>query len=168
MSVSMHELAVPVLKQGLRGLDIVAGKGAAFVREGGAPEDELIDARLAPDMFPLVSQFQIATDHAKGSVSRLAGREVPSWPDTERSFAEIRVRIARAIDYVDGFSPDELAGSEAREIRLKLGDRAVEFSGLRYLTGFALPNFYFHLTTAYDILRSRGVLLGKRDFMGRG
>ena len=119
-------------------------------------------------MFPLSRQIQIATDHAKGAAARLAGREVPKFEDSEQSFDELKARIAKVLDFVNSVEVAEIDGSEEREITLTIGGNPMVFTGMRYLLHFALPNFYFHASTAYGILRQKGVQLGKRDFMGRG
>ncbi|MDG4881321.1 DUF1993 family protein [Mesorhizobium sp. WSM4884] len=126
-----------------------------------------LTARLAPDMFALTRQVQIATDHAKGAPSRLAGREVPKYEDNESSFEELHARIAKTLDHLATFSAADLDGSEERTIELRLAGREVSLSGLQYLLHAAMPNFYFHITTAYDILRHNGVPLGKSIFLGR-
>jgi hypothetical protein len=117
-------------------------------------------------MFPLVRQVQIATDHAKGCCARLAGVEVPKYADDETTFADLRARIARTTEFVRGFEPGDIDGSEERDVTITAGGRELRFKGQQYLVTFALPNFYFHVTTAYDILRHCGVPIGKRDFMG--
>jgi hypothetical protein len=119
-------------------------------------------------MLPLTKQVQIATDHAKGATSRLAGREVPRYEDNEASFADLQARVAKTRDYLATFKPEELVGSEDRTVTLKLGGNDMEFKGQKYLLDMAMPNFYFHVTTAYDILRHNGVPLGKSVFLGRG
>ena len=116
-------------------------------------------------MFALTRQVQIATDHAKGACCRLAGREVPKYEDTEQSFAELQARITRTRELVDSFQPGDIDGSEARIIELRLGQRELSLPGSQYLLNVALPNFYFHVTTAYGILRHNGVPIGKRDFL---
>ena len=126
-----------------------------------------LDARLAPDMLKLTKQVQIATDFAKGASSRLAGREVPRYEDNEASFAELQARIAKTRDYLATFKPADFEGSEERTVTLKVGGKDVEIKGQKYLLDVAMPNFYFHITTAYDILRHNGVPLGKGNFLGR-
>ncbi|HEU0223766.1 MAG TPA: DUF1993 domain-containing protein, partial [Paracoccaceae bacterium] len=167
MSLSMYDASAPLFLQGLKGLAIVLGKGEAFARETGLDPAELIGARLAPDMFPLSAQVQIATDQAKGALGRLAGREVPRWEDNETSFAELQARLAKAVAYAESFRREEFEGAENRRVELRTRVRTLEFIGLDYLLHFALPNFFFHVTTAYDILRWKGVGLGKRDFLAR-
>jgi hypothetical protein len=125
-----------------------------------------LEARLAPDMFTLTRQVQIATDQVKGGMSRLAGAEVPSWPDNEASFADLASRIDKALAHVTLFKPAQYEGFEGRKIELKFPNVTLEYTGKDYLLGHVLPNFYFHMTTAYAILRHNGVALGKRDFLG--
>ncbi|MBX6323532.1 MAG: DUF1993 domain-containing protein, partial [Rhodospirillaceae bacterium] len=126
----------------------------------------LLGARLYPDMFPFTRQVQLASDFAKGAGARLAGLEVPRYEDTETTFDELKARIGRTLDFLDGLKPAQFEGAEEREIALTIAGQPIRFKGLGYLTGFALPNFYFHAATAYDILRHCGVEIGKRDFMG--
>ena len=117
-------------------------------------------------MLPFTSQVQIATDHAKGAAARLAGREVPKYPDTEQTFDELKARIARTLDFIGSVPAAEIDGSEEREITLTIGGNPRTFKGQPYLLHFALPNFFFHVTTAYDLLRHNGVPIGKRDLIG--
>ena len=126
----------------------------------------LLGARLFPDMLPMIKQVQIATDHAKGAVARLAGAEPPRYEDTEQSFDELRARIAKTIAFVESLSPEKIDGSEQRPIALRVGGRDWSFTGQDYLLGFALPNFHFHLVTAYNILRHNGIEIGKGDYLG--
>jgi len=125
-----------------------------------------INARLAPDMFPLSRQIQIATDGAKGCAARLAGVEVPSYPDTEKTFPELQARIAKTIEFLKTFNAKMIDGSEERKVTLKLRGQETTFLGQPYLLNFVLPNLYFHITTAYAILRHNGVDIGKKDFIG--
>ena len=166
MSISLYQAAVPAFLQTLRSLSAILDKAEAFAAERKIEPAVLLGWRLAPDMFALTRQVQIATDHAKGCCARLAGAEVPKWPDDEASFADLRARIARTIELVQGFEPSDIDGAEQREIVLTVGGRSIQFKGQPYLVGFALPNFYFHATTAYAILRHCGVPIGKRDFLG--
>jgi len=126
----------------------------------------LLGWRLAPDMFALARQVQIATELATGCCARLAGAEVPKWPDDETTFAALRARIAKTLDFVQSFPPDTIDGSDERAITLTAGTRELRFTGQQYLVSFVLPNFYFHATTAYAILRTCGLPIGKRDFLG--
>ncbi|MGF1625999.1 MAG: DUF1993 family protein [Alphaproteobacteria bacterium] len=166
MSLSMFQASVPVFQQMLAALSGNLEKAEANAAERKIDPMVLLAYRLAPDMFPLARQVQIATDHAKGCLSRLAGREPPRYPDEESSFGDLRARIARTLDHVAGFAPAEIDGSEAREVSLSIGGSQMSFTGQRYLVGFVLPNFYFHVTMAYAIMRHCGVPVGKRDFIG--
>ena len=166
MSVSIYQVAAPAFQQTLTALSAILGKAAAHARENGSDAAELVEARLAPDMFALARQVQIATDHAKGAMARLSGREVPKFPDDETTIEALQERIAKVLEFVNSVEVAELDGAEEREITLTVAKEELKLPALRYLVNFALPNFYFHATTAYDILRHKGVPLGKRDFIG--
>ncbi len=166
MSISIHQASVPVFVQGLKGLKGVLTKAASQVEAKGWDADALLKARLYPDMFPLIRQVQIATDFAKGCCARLAGHEVPAWDDVETSFAELIARIDRAIAYVEGLDAAAFEGAEDRDITLTRRGETSVVKGLAYFQGQAQPNFFFHLTTAYAILRHNGVEVGKRDYLG--
>ena len=166
MPLSMHQASVPPFVRQLGVLSALLAKGEAFATEKNLPPAELLDARLAPDMHPLTRQVQIASDAAKGACARLAEIEVPSFTDTETSFAELQDRIARTIAFVEGVAAERFEGSETRTVTLQAGPREFAFTGQAFLLQFALPNFYFHITTAYAILRHTGVPLGKMDFLG--
>ena len=166
-STSVYSASVPVFRHMLGALADVLEKAEAHAQERKIEPDALLQARLFPDMFPLVKQVQIATDFAKGATARLAGAEVPRYDDTERTFAELQQRISKTLGYIESVRPDAFEGAEARAVTHGAGERARHFDrGDAYLSGFVLPNFYFHLTTAYAILRHNGVPLGKRDFLG--
>ena len=167
MSLSMYQASVPVFTQILAALGGVLEKAEANAAARKIDPVVLIAARLAPDMFPLGRQLQIACDFPKGATARLAGVEVPGWSDDEKTFADFRARIKKTIDYVQGFKPAQIDGSEAREVILKVGANTRTFKGQAYLLQFVMPNFFFHSATAYAILRHNGVELGKRDFMGQ-
>ncbi len=126
----------------------------------------LTSARLAPDMIPLSGQIQIASDTAKGAAARLAGVDVPSWADTEKTIPELKERIAKTIAFIEGLKPEQFEGAESKVIELKAGPNTLSFEALDYLFGFVIPNIYFHATTTYAILRHNGVEIGKRDFLG--
>lgn len=159
MSFDIYQASVPVFANSLRNM-------SAWLDKAAANEATLLEARLAPDMYPLPRQFQAASDAAKGAVARLAGIEAPSMPDTEASFAELKARVARTIAFIEGVSPEALAGAAERELELRFPNgMGYRFTGAQFLTGFALPNFFFHVTTAYAILRAGGVGLGKIDFL---
>jgi hypothetical protein len=166
MSMSMYQASVPAFLQTLNALSAILAKAAAFAAERKLDQAVLLAWRLAPDMFPLARQVQIATDQAKGCCARLAGVEVPKWADDETTFEALRARIAKTVDYVQTFAPDALDGSEDRAIVLTAGSRELRFTGQQYLVSFVLPNFYFHATTTYAILRHCGLPIGKRDFLG--
>ena len=158
-------VSIPVMIHHLKNLAAILKKGADHAKARGIDPDVLINARLYPDMFPLVRQVQIATDSAKGAAARLAGVEVPSFPDTEKSFPELQARVARTVAFLKSVKPAQFADAAGRDIQLQMRMGRIGFDGESYLLGWALPNFYFHLTTAYDILRHNGVPLGKRDFL---
>jgi hypothetical protein len=166
MPISMYQASVPAFLQMLNSLSANLDKAEVFAAERKIDPAVLLGWRLAPDMFALARQVQIATDHAKGCCARLAGVEVPKYSDDETTFAELRARIGRTIDFVQSFEASDIDGSEERDITLTAGTRELRFKGQQYLVGFALPNFYFHVTTAYAILRHCGVPIGKRDFLG--
>lgn len=165
MSISMYQASVPVFVRMLGNLSAILDKGKAHAEARKIASDVLPASRLIADMFPLSRQVQISSDHAKGAVARLAGVDIPKYEDNERTMEELQARIARTVAFVETFAPAQLDGSEAREIVLNLSIGELKFKGADYLTGFALPNFYFHLVTAYGILRQNGVEIGKRDFL---
>lgn len=165
MTISMYQASVPVFVRMLRNLDLILDKGKTYAEVKKIAPNVLPGLRLIADMFPLSKQVQIATDHAKGAVARLAGVEVPKYEDNEQTIDELRARIARTIAFVESFKPEQLDGTEERDIAFTLGGHDLKFKGMDYLVGFALPNFYFHMTTAYNVLRQNGVDIGKRDFL---
>ncbi|GAA3890992.1 DUF1993 family protein [Sphingomonas limnosediminicola] len=161
MDFNMWTASVPVFVNTLTDMRSWLDKAAAEKNEVA-----LIEARLAPDMRPLPAQYQMASDSAKNALARLTGTEAPSMPDTEQSFAELRERCDKTIAYLNGFDAASLRGSEQRGVELKFPNgQGYRWNGAAYLTGFALPNFFFHATTAYAILRNAGVSLGKPDFL---
>jgi hypothetical protein len=166
MSLSVYDMTVPVFSRTLNNLLALLDKAEADAASRKYGTEVLVAARLAPDMLPFRAQIMIATDHVKGCVSRLSGRPIPSWPDEENSFDELRARIRKTLDLLATITPEDLEGSEDRTVTLKLGGNDMEFRGLDYLTQRALPNFFFHITTAYVILRHNGVPVGKRDYIG--
>ena len=166
MTISMYQASVPAFLSMLKNLTAFLDKAEAFAAEHKIAEDVLLNWRLAPDMFPFSRQVQIAADFAKGTPARLAGAEVPNYPDDEKTFAELKARIAKTVTFLQGLSAKDIDGSEERDITLKVGGQEMHFKGQAYLVHFALPNFYFHATAAYAILRRCGVELGKRDFLG--
>lgn len=166
MTISMYSASIPALKRSLNGLAAILGKAEEHAKSRKIDPGVLLGARLYPDMFPLIKQVQIATDNAKGCAARLAGSEIPRYDDNETSFAELAARIAKTIAFLDTFGPEQIDGSEGRDISLQAGGQTYEFKGLPYLTGWVLPNFYFHVATAYAILRHNGVEISKKDFLG--
>jgi hypothetical protein len=166
MPISMYQASVPAFLQTLNALSAILDKAEAFATERKIDPAVLLGYRLAPDMFPLARQVQIATDQAKGCCARLAGVEIPKYADDETSFADLRARIARTLEFVQGFKAGDIDGSEERDIAITAGTRELRFKGQQYLVSFVLPNFYFHATTAYVILRHCGLPIGKRDFLG--
>ena len=166
MTISMYDISVGVFSARLKALASVLTAAEQNAGERKIDPQVFLTARLAPDMFALTRQVQIATDHAKGAPSRLAGREVPKYEDNEASFAELQARIAKTLDHLATFTAADLEGSEDRTVELRLGGREATLPGLQYLLHVATPNFYFHVTTAYDILRHNGVPLGKQTFLG--
>lgn len=162
----LYSMSVPVFVKTLGQLSIILEKAASHAEAKKIDASVLLAARLFPDMFPLTKQVQIACDFAKGSVARLAGQEPPSFEDNETTIDALKARIRRTVEFIEGVKEGQLAGGETREIVLKIRDQAYNYKGLPYLAHIALPNFFFHATTAYDILRHNGVELGKRDFIG--
>jgi hypothetical protein len=163
--LSMHAISAPVFARMLRNLSAILTKAESQAKSKGYDPAVLLNARLAPDMFPVTRQVQIATDHAKGAVARLTGNTPEALEDTETTFAELQARIAKVIAIVESFKPEAYDGSESREISIKIPTTELKFSGIDYINQWAMPNFYFHLVTAYDILRANGIELGKRDFL---
>jgi uncharacterized protein len=165
MTISMYQASIPVFQKLLDNLDLLLDKAAADATARKIDPAVFLQARLAPDMFTLTRQIQIAADFAKGTAARLAGIEVPKWDDNEASIADLKARIKKTQDYVAGFKAAQIDGSEARDVTFKGGAGDMHFKGQDYLLGFAMPNFYFHYTTAYAILRHNGVAVGKKDFV---
>ncbi|MFC3551707.1 DUF1993 family protein [Lysobacter cavernae] len=167
MTVSMYAASVPVFEQMLGGLGGVLNKAEAYAAEKKIEPAVLLQARLFPDMFPLVRQVQIACDFAKSVPSRLAGVEVPAYDDNEQTFAELHARIAKTLALIGGLDAMLFEGSEQREIVLRPGTpKERKLDGQAYLLSYGLPQFFFHVTTAYALLRHNGVEVGKRDYMG--
>ncbi len=167
MKISVHAMSVDVLAASLTNLSALLEKGAAHAAAKKFDPAVLVNSRLAPDMFPLARQVQIACDLAKNSIARLAGLEPPKFEDNEKTIDELRARIARTVDYMKGVPASAFEGSEDRDIKVPAGpERVLEFKGLAFLQRWAIPNVFFHVTTSYDILRHNGVEIGKRDFLG--
>lgn len=166
MTLSMYQASVPAFVRTLTQLSHMLDKAEAYAAAKKIDPLVLTGARLAPDMFPLSRQVQIACDFAKGATARLAGKDVPSWADDEKTIPELKARIAKTLDFVKGIAASDVDGSETRDISLKVAGQAMEFKGQPYLVHFVLPNFYFHAATAYGILRHNGLDIGKMDFIG--
>jgi hypothetical protein len=166
MSLSLYEITIPTLLHGLRQLGRVLEAGHSHALAQGIEPDTLIQARLAPDMLPLAAQIQRASDTAKGTGERLSGVPSPKLADTETSFDELQARLAATIAYLASLTPEQVDAGASREITLKFGQFGARFSGVEYLLQFGLPNFHFHVVTAYDILRHQGVPLGKLTYLG--
>lgn len=166
MALSMYDFSIPVLKQSLGSLAVILRKAADHAESRKIDPSAFISARLFPDMFALAKQVQIATDQAKGCAARLAGIDIPSFEDNETTFGELQARIEKTIAFLDSVKAHQINGSETRDIVLQLRERTVEFKGQDYLLKWVMPNFYFHVTTAYNLLRHNGVDIGKRDFLG--
>ena len=166
MAFNMYLASVPVFIRALRNLSGVLAKAHADSQARKIDFAVLINSRLAPDMHPLSRQIQIATDMVKNGAARLAAVEAPSFPDTETTYEDLQARLQKAIDFLDGLKDSQFDGCDTREIVLKFPGREMSFSGADYLTGFVLPNLYFHTTMAYAILRHNGAPIGKMDFMG--
>jgi hypothetical protein len=166
MSLSIYQASVPVLIRALNNLSAIVDKAVANAEARKIDPAVFINARLAPDMFPLSRQIQSASDGAKGCAARLAGIDIPAFADTETSFPELKERIAKTVAFLQSVGEAQIEGSESRTVTMKLRGAEVNFTGQGYLLDFALPNFFFHVTTAYAILRHNGVEIGKRDFLG--
>jgi hypothetical protein len=165
MTISMYQASIPVFQKLLDNLELLLDKAAADATARKIDPTVFLQARLAPDMFALTRQVQIAADFAKGTAARLAGLDVPKWDDNEASFADLKDRIKKTQEYIAGFKAAQIDGSEDRDVTFKgrVGD--MHFTGQNYLLGFAMPNFFFHYTTAYAILRHNGVAVGKMDYV---
>lgn len=166
MPISMYQASVPRFVHMLGNLSAMLEKAEAHVDARKVDPTSLINFRLFPDMFPFSRQIQVTCDVSKGAIARLAGVEVPKHEDVEQTFAELRARIAKTVGFIQTIRPEQVDGSEDRDIVVKLGKQEYRFKGMQYLLNYAYPNFYFHVTTAYNILRHNGVELGKKDFVG--
>jgi len=166
MSLTMYQASIPVFVRLLGNLSAILDKATAHAEAKKIDPAIFVNARLAPDMYPLSRQVQIATDMVKGCAARLAGIDVPSYEDNETTFAELQARITKTVAFIQSVSASQIDGSEEREITLKFGSKEAHFLGQAYLLDFVIPNVHFHLTTTYAILRHNGVEIGKRDYIG--
>lgn len=166
MAISMYQASVPQLKKMLVNLTVTLTKAEEHAAAKGIDSKVLVEARLFPDMFPLAKQVQIACDQAKFGLARLAGVEAPKFDDTESTLAQLKERIAKTIAFMDSIQPEQIDGTEAKEIKFSIKEWSFEFVGEQYVLTWIIPNFYFHVTTTYNILRHNGVELGKADYLG--
>ncbi len=166
MSINLNDVLSPCINRALKNLSLILDKGAAFAEKKQIDGAVLTNSRLAPDMFPLARQVQIACDIAKGAAARLSGTEIPKYDDTETTFQELKARIEKTLNFVNGIAADDFKDAEKRDVVLNTRRGDLKFSGLSYVTDFVLPNVYFHATAAYAILRHNGVEVGKTDFLG--
>lgn len=167
MTISMYQSSVPVFVKTLGNLAAILEKGEAFAAARKVDPSVLLGYRLAPDMLNLTRQVQIAADHGKGAPARLAGIEPPAYENSETSFADLKARIDKTVAFLNTLRPAQIDGSEGREIVIKAGSNTFTFKAQAYLLHYAMPNFFFHVTTAYGILRHCGVEIGKKDFIGQ-
>ena len=166
MSISLYDVSIPVFALSLTNLAAILDKAESHGEAKKVDPKVIPQARLIVDMLPLSAQIQIACDTAKGAAARLAGVEPPKHEDTEATLAELKARVAKTLDFIKTIKPEQFQGAETRDIVLKFPQTTLKFTGINYLTNFVLPNFFFHVTTAYALLRKNGVDLGKRDFLG--
>lgn len=166
MSLNIYEASIPIFVRMLGNLSSILDKAVIYAETKNIDPTILVNARLAPDMYPLSRQVQIATDMVKGCAARLAGIDVPSYEDNEATFADLQARIAKTVAFLQSVSAEQINGSEDRTVTLKLRGREIQFLGQPYLLDFVLPNLYFHVTTTYAILRHNGVEIGKMDYLG--
>ncbi len=167
MTISMYQASVPVCIRSLNNLVNILEKGATYAETKKIDPSVLVNTRLFPDMLPLSTQVQIATDIARRGAARLAGTEAPNFEDNETTFPELIERVQKTISYLETLKPEQIDGSEEKTVTLQVGDNTLTFQGMPFLLYFVLPNVYFHVTTTYDILRHCGVELGKKDFLGK-
>jgi uncharacterized protein len=161
----MYDITVPPLTRALNNLSHILKKGEEYADAKKIEYAVLLNARLFPDMYPLIRQVQIATDMGKGAVARLADLEVPKYEDNETTFADLQVRIAKTLAFIESVKPEQMQGAETRDVKILVRNMPMEFKGLDYLLKWVNPNVYFHVTTAYNILRHNGVELGKTDYL---
>ena len=167
MSLSIYDVSIPILMKYLKNLSSILDKAARYAETKKFDSTILVNARLAPDMFPLSRQVQIACDIAKGCAARLAGATVPSYNDDESTIAELQTRISKTLSFIESINAADINEGANREIILKVGSKELFFKGDTYLTVFVLPNFYFHVSTTYAILRHNGLEIGKSDYLGK-
>ena len=166
MTISMYQASVPRFVNILGNLSNILDKAQAHIDTRKLDDATLTTYRLFPDMLPMAKQVQIACDAAKGVVARLAGVEIPVHEDNEKTLAELKARIAKTIFFVQSVTPEQIDGTEDKDIVIKRGDKETHYKGMQFLLGHAIPNFYFHVTTTYNILRHNGIEIGKRDYIG--
>jgi hypothetical protein len=166
MSISMYDVSIPLFILSLNNLSAILDKAESHAETKKVDPKALPQTRLIADMLPLSAQIQIACDNAKGAAARLAGIAAPKHEDTEATIADLKARVVKTVDFIKTIKPEQLQGAETREIVLEFPQSKLKFTGLNYLTNFVLPNFFFHMTMAYALLRKNGVELGKRDFLG--
>ncbi len=167
MTISMYQASAPRLINSMRNLSAILDKTQAYIDAKKIDPAALLQFRLFPDMLNLTRQIQIASDTAKGVVARLAGVDIPTYEDNETSVAELQARIAKTIAFIEGFTPDQIDGTEDKAIVTKRGDKETHYTGMQFLLGHAIPNVYFHVSIAFAILRHNGVEIGKRDYLGK-
>lgn len=166
MSISMYSVSIPMMRRMLANLQAILSKAEAHATANKIDPAVLLGYRLHPTMFNLTRQIQIASDNAKGAAARLSGQDIPRYEDKESSFAELHERLQRTIDFLDSVQPEQLAGRDAAPVVVKTPSRELHFTAENYLSGYAIPNFFFHVNAAYAILRHAGVDIGKNDYLG--
>jgi hypothetical protein len=167
--IAMYDITVPPLTSALNNLSHILKKGEEYADAKKIEHSVLLNTRLFPDMYPLIRQVQIATDMSKGAAARLAGLEVPKYEDDENTFEQLQARIAKTLAFIEKVKPAQMQGAETRDVTILVRNKPMEFKGLDYLLKWVNPNVYFHVTTAYNILRHNGVELGKADYLrGKG
>ena len=166
-SISIFSASVPVFIRQIENLSRIISKAESWANERNIASETILNYRLAPDMLPFSQQVQIVSDTAKGTASRLAGKDIPRYEDNEKTFAELQQRLDKTRGFLGQLDPKDFEGAGERTVELKIGGETVTFDGMTYFLNFALPNFYFHYATAYDILRHAGLGIGKRDYLGR-
>lgn len=166
MSISIYDQSIARMIHMLGNLNNLVAKAEAYAGEKGIESSALLHARLFPTMRDFIFQVQVVTDISKGFAARMTDSDMPKWSDDEETFADVHARIRKALDYLEPFKPEQFDGTETRDLEIKLGSHTVNFTGQSYLLGFVLPNLYFHMATAYNLLKHNGLNIGKRDFLG--